>query len=56
MDGWDVALWSVAAYIAVMTLARFMIARRNKLLDDLRQRAAAAQASRPAPENEVEAN
>lgn len=52
MDGWDVALWSVAAYIAVMTLARLMIARRNKVLDDLRRRAAVAQANRPAPVEE----
>ena len=49
MDGWDIALWSVAAYIAVVTLVRFMSARRNKILDELRQRAAAAQASRPTP-------
>jgi hypothetical protein len=47
MDGWDIALWSVAAYIGVLTLVRFMTARRNKILVDLRQRAAAAQASRP---------
>jgi hypothetical protein len=53
MDGWDIALWSVAAYIGVLTLVRFMTARRNKILDDLRQRAATVQASRPAPaENE----
>lgn len=47
MDGWDIALWSVAAYIAVVTLVRFMTARRNKVLDELRHRAAAAQANRP---------
>ncbi|HWB10019.1 MAG TPA: hypothetical protein VG826_12375 [Pirellulales bacterium] len=47
MDAWDIALWSVAAYIGVVALVRFMTARRNKILDDLRQRAAAAQASRP---------
>jgi uncharacterized membrane protein len=46
MDGWDVAIWSVAAYVAVLTLVRFMGARRKKMLEDLRQRAAAAQASR----------
>lgn len=56
MDGWDIALWSIAAYIAVVTLVRFMTARRSKVLDELRQRAAAAQASRPAPvETETEA-
>jgi hypothetical protein len=53
MDAWDIALWSVAAYVGVLTLVRFMTARRNKLLDDLRQRATAAQASRaPAKEEE----
>ena len=57
MDGWDIALWSVAAYIAVITLVRFMTSRRNKLLDELRHRAAAAQASRPAAaEDATEAN
>lgn len=48
MDGWDIAIWLVAAYVAALTLVRFMTARRNKVLDDLRQRADAAQASRPA--------
>jgi hypothetical protein len=56
MDGWDIALWSAAAYVAVVTLVRFMTARRNRVLHDLRQRAATAQASRPAPAaNENEA-
>jgi hypothetical protein len=48
MDRWDVAIWAVAAYAAVQTLVRFMIARRKKVLDDLRQRAATAQATRAA--------
>jgi hypothetical protein len=48
MDGWDVAIWAAAAYMAVLTLVRFMTARRKKVLDDLRQRAAAAQAASPA--------
>lgn len=47
MDGWDFVVWAVAAYVAVLTLVRFMIARRKKVLDDLRQRAAVAQAARP---------
>lgn len=46
MDGWDIAIWSVAAYVAVLTLVRFMTARRKKVLDDLQQRAVAAQAAR----------
>lgn len=48
MDRWDVAIWAVAAYAAVLTLVRFMIARRKKVLDDLRQRAATEQAIRTA--------
>lgn len=57
MDGWDVAIWSVAAYVAVLTLVRFMTARRNKILGDLRQRATAAQANLPpATEKEGEAS
>lgn len=47
MDGWDIVIWLAAAYVAVLTLVRFMTARRNKVLDDLRQRADAAQANRP---------
>lgn len=48
MDSWDIAIWAVAAYVAVLTLVRFMTARRKKVLDDLRQRAVAAQATRAA--------
>jgi uncharacterized membrane protein len=55
MDGWDIAIWLVAAYVAVLTLVRFMTARRDRVLDDLRQRAIAAQASRPATPAEDEA-
>jgi uncharacterized membrane protein len=55
MDGWDIAIWLVAAYVAVLTLVRFMTARRDRVLDDLRQRAIAAQASRPATLAEDEA-
>jgi hypothetical protein len=47
MDGWDIAIWSVAAYVAVFTLVRFMGARRKLLLADLERRAA-AEASRAA--------
>lgn len=53
MDGWDIAIWTVAAYVAVLTLVRFMTARRKKILDDLRQRAAAAQAARAAESAET---
>ena len=36
MDGWDVALWIVAAYLAVTALVRLMIAHRDKVLADFR--------------------
>lgn len=39
MDGWEIALWVVAAYIAALTLVRFMSARRTAVLEELRQRA-----------------
>lgn len=56
MDGWDIAIWTVAAYVAVLTLVRFMTARRKKVLEDLRQRAAAAQAARVAENAETTEN
>lgn len=39
MDGWEIALWVAAAYVAVLTLVRFMTARRSAVLEELRQRA-----------------
>lgn len=39
MDGWEIALWVAAAYVAVLTLVRFMSARRSAVLEELRQRA-----------------
>lgn len=57
MDSWDIAIWLGAAYVAVLTLVRFMAARRDNVLKDLRQRAIADQANRPAaPAEEGEAN
>ena len=32
MDGWDVALWVVAGYLALTPLVRMMLARRERLL------------------------
>lgn len=37
MDGWDVALLVVAGYVALVTLVRLMIRRRNQMLDELRR-------------------
>jgi hypothetical protein len=36
MDGWDVAIWLVAAYLAVTALVRLMVAHRDKVLADFR--------------------
>lgn len=46
MDGGSVALLAVAGYVAVTVLVRFMLARRNKLLNDLREQALAEQKRR----------
>ena len=37
LDRWDVALLLLAAYVAVMTLVRMMIRRRDQLVSDVRQ-------------------
>ena len=36
MDGWELALLVVAAYLAVMALVRLMLARHRQLADKLR--------------------
>jgi hypothetical protein len=46
LDSWNVALLGLAGYLAVMVLVRLMIARRNKLLVELREQAAAEQRRR----------
>jgi hypothetical protein len=37
MDRWDVLIVAVAAYVAVMTLVRLMIHRRDELVGQVRQ-------------------
>ncbi|MHC4178965.1 MAG: hypothetical protein ACYSWU_15740 [Planctomycetota bacterium] len=37
MDGWDVALLVVAGYVALVSLVRLMIGRRDQLLDEFRR-------------------
>lgn len=37
MDGWDIALLVIAAYVAVTVLVRLMIRRRDELMARLRQ-------------------
>jgi hypothetical protein len=36
ITGWDIALFVVAGYVAVMSMARLMIRRRNELLAEFR--------------------
>ncbi len=37
MDRWDILIIAGAGYVAVMTLVRLMVARRNQLVDQVRQ-------------------
>ena len=37
MDGWNLVLLAVAAYVAVVTLARMMIRRRDQLMGRFRR-------------------
>ena len=36
MDAWNVAILLAAAYVAVITLARLMIRRRNQMMEQFR--------------------
>ena len=38
MDGWDVALLALAGYVAVVTLVRLMIRRRDQVLEEFRRK------------------
>ena len=40
MDGWDIALWVIAGYLAISPLVRMMLARRERLLVEFRARMA----------------
>jgi hypothetical protein len=37
MDRWDVLIVFVGGYVAVMTLVRLMTARRNQLVNEVRE-------------------
>jgi hypothetical protein len=37
MDAWDLVLLIVVSYVAVMSLVRLMLARRDRLLKDLQK-------------------
>ena len=36
MNGWDVAVLAIAGYVAVMSLARLMLRRRDELVVEFR--------------------
>jgi hypothetical protein len=36
MDGWSIALWVVAGYIAVVALLRLMAHKRNEVMAEFR--------------------
>jgi hypothetical protein len=40
MDRWDILLIAAAGYIAISTLTRLMAARRNRLVNEVREQIA----------------
>ena len=36
MDGWSIALWVFAGYIAVVALVRLMAHKRNQVMEEFR--------------------
>ncbi|MGI9427273.1 MAG: hypothetical protein ACR2NM_01350 [Bythopirellula sp.] len=48
MDRWDVLIIAAAGYIAAMTLVRLMAARRNQLVDQVRQQVEQQRSHQPA--------
>ena len=51
MDGWNVAVLAGAGFVAVTGLVRLMLARRNRLVLDLREQAEAEQQRRRQSQN-----
>lgn len=52
IDGWDIALWSVVAYVALSALVRLMIRRRDLMLDGFRAKIKEEQARKEAAQRE----
>ena len=50
MTGWDIALFVVAGYVAVMSMTRLMIRRRDALLVEFREKVNAEQKRKEAEE------
>ena len=46
LDGWDVFLIMVAVYVAVTSLVRLMMSRRDKLVAEVQEQIAARRAQR----------
>ena len=53
MDGWNWALLAVAGYIAVVTLSRLMLRRRNQMMSQFREEVAKEKGRRAASRNSV---
>ncbi|MFZ5829294.1 MAG: hypothetical protein ACOY3P_04365 [Planctomycetota bacterium] len=54
MDRWQIALFVIAGYVAVMAMVRLMLRRREQVLDDLQQQVEDEQARRLATEKAAE--
>ena len=52
MTGWDIALFVVAGYVAVMSMARLMIRRRDQFFVEFREQMKAEQERKEAEEAE----
>ena len=48
MDGWNLALLAIAGYIAVVSLARLMLRRRNQMMEQFREEVAKEKGRRAA--------
>jgi hypothetical protein len=46
LDLWDLAILVVAAFVAVISLVRLMLARRDEVFSDVQQQVVAAKAKR----------
>jgi hypothetical protein len=52
ITGWDIALLVVAGYVAVMSMARLMLRRRDQLLAEFREQIKAEKKRKEAEEAE----
>ena len=52
ITGWDIALFVVAGYVAVMSMTRLMIRRRGQLLAEFREQVKAEQKRKDGEEAE----